>query len=293
MANAMRGVFPILVTPFDDGGRIDLESLQRLVDYTIDAGVHGLGIALGSEIFKLTEAERDQVITTVVVQARGRVPVVVNTGASATTLAVWYSQRAEAMGASAVMCTPPGPGFAAMQVRGYFKAISDAVQIPIFIQDTTSTPVAAPLIRAIGEECEQVRYCKVENTPPPQRVYDAVRESDGRVAIFGGFAGQFLLEELRRGSVGTMPWPSTPRAFVQIWDHWQAGDIPAARRVFAEKVAPLVQMSPGLGLGHLVHKEALRRQGIITYAHVRAPVEVLDPITQQELDEVFGQIGIG
>ena len=58
---AMQGVFPILITPFDEAGRVDEESLRRLVEFNINAGVHGLGVALGSEIFKLSEAERDQV----------------------------------------------------------------------------------------------------------------------------------------------------------------------------------------------------------------------------------------
>ena len=92
----LHGVVPILVTPFDERGRVDAESLRHLVDFTVGAGVHGLGIALGSEVFKLTEAERGQVIAAVIDQARGRVPVVVNTGALATDLAVWYSQQAEA-----------------------------------------------------------------------------------------------------------------------------------------------------------------------------------------------------
>ena len=85
----MRGVYPILVTPFDETGRIDEESLRRLIDFNLDAGVHGLGVALGSEIFKLAEAERDQVTTIVVEQVNGRVPVVINTGAPGTDLAVF------------------------------------------------------------------------------------------------------------------------------------------------------------------------------------------------------------
>ena len=59
---ALHGVVPILVTPFHDDGAIDETSLRNEVDFAIDAGVHGLGIALGSEVYKLTEAERDQVV---------------------------------------------------------------------------------------------------------------------------------------------------------------------------------------------------------------------------------------
>ncbi len=50
------GVVPILITPFDEADRVDDESLRRLVDHCIDAGVHGFGIAFATEIPKLTEA---------------------------------------------------------------------------------------------------------------------------------------------------------------------------------------------------------------------------------------------
>src|SRR5205809_2073851 len=101
--SAMRGVFPILVTPFDEQSRVDEESLRRLVEFNIAAGVHGLGVALGSEIFRLSEAERRQVTRIVVDETRGRVPVVINTGAPGTDLAVLYSRTAEEAGADALM----------------------------------------------------------------------------------------------------------------------------------------------------------------------------------------------
>src|SRR5690348_6279522 len=104
---SMQGVFPILVTPFNEAGRVDEDSLRRLVNFNIDAGVHGLGVALGSEIFKLSEAERDLVTSIVVGEVRQRVPVVINTGAPGTDLAVQYSRRAEELGADALMIIPP------------------------------------------------------------------------------------------------------------------------------------------------------------------------------------------
>ena len=83
-AQAMCGVFPILITPFFEDGRIDEGSLRRLIKFNLDAGVHGLGVALASEIFKLSEGERDEVTRIVVEQVGGRVPVVFNTGAPGT-----------------------------------------------------------------------------------------------------------------------------------------------------------------------------------------------------------------
>ena len=88
----VRGIFPILLTPFDDDGRIDEESLRSEVEFTLKAGVHGLGLALGSEFLKMTEEERQRVTKVVVDQVRGRVPVVVNTGAQSNVVAALYSR---------------------------------------------------------------------------------------------------------------------------------------------------------------------------------------------------------
>ena len=290
----MRGVFPILVTPFDERERVDEDSLRSLVDFNIGAGVHGLGIALGSEIQKLTEPEREQVIRIVVDQTRGRVPVVVNTGAQANLTAVLYSRQAVDLGAAAVMCLPPAPPVSASEMRAYFKAISDAVSVPVFIQDTQTTPVPAALIRRIADDNEQVRYAKVESPPQPTQVQAAVQASGGLVTVFGGAGGTYLLEELRRGSVGTMPWPSQPEAFVRIWDVWQAGDERQATELHEREIAPLAKLATaGIRLGHTVHKELLRRRGVIRSSLVRAPSDALDEITRRELDAVCDRLGIG
>jgi dihydrodipicolinate synthase/N-acetylneuraminate lyase len=289
----MRGIVPILVTPFDERERVDEDDLRGEVDFAIGAGVHGLGIALGSEIGKLTEPERARVITVVVEQTRGRVPVVVNTGAQATLLAELYSRQAEELGAAAVMCLPPAPA-SASETCSYFTAISDAVRVPVVIQDTQATPVPAPLMRRIAEESERVRYAKVESPPQPTQVQAAVRASRGLFEVFGGAGGTYLPEELRRGAVGTMPWPSQPEAFVRIWELWQAGDERAAAELHEREIAPLARLATaGVRLGHTVHKEVLRRRGVIKRAAVRAPSDPLDEITVRELDEVLDRLGIG
>jgi len=289
----MQGIYPILVTPFDDQERIDEESLRQVVEFTIGAGVHGLGIALGSEILKLTEPERQQVIGAVIDQTRGRVPVVVNTGAQANWTAALYSRQAENLGAAAVMCLPPSP-VSASETRSYFKAISDAVSVPVFIQDTQTTLVPAGLIRQIAEQSENVRYAKVESSPQPTQVAAAVAASRELVAVFGGAGGTYLLEELRRGAVGSMPWPSQPHAFVRIWDLWQAGDERQAIEVHEREIAPLARLaSAGIRLGHAVHKEILRRRGVIRRSAVRGPSDPLDDLLLRELDEVCDRLGIG
>jgi 4-hydroxy-tetrahydrodipicolinate synthase len=291
----MRGVYPILITPFDEGGRIDEESVGRLVEHNLAAGVHGLGLAMASEILKLTEAERDRLVTLVVGQVRGRVPVVVNTGAAATDAAIFYSRRAQELGADALMCQPPSLGpSTASEVRSYFKAISDAVEIPIFIQDTPTAHVPAGLARQIGEESANVRYTKVESVPPAQMVGENVRVAGHVLTVFGGAGATYLIEELRRGARGTMPWPSTPNELVEIWTRGGAGDVAGAEEVFYRVLVPINRLGVGgMRAALQVQKEILRRQGVIATAHVRAPADPLDPDTAAELDALCARLGYG
>ena len=283
----MRGMFPVLVTPFDEQDRIDEDSLRSVVEYNIDAGVHGVVIAFATEIMKLTEAERLRIAQVVVDQTRGRVPVVVNTGAVSTVATVQYSRETEDLGVTAVMCTPPAADVPVEEKKSHFKALSDAVSVPIFVQEA-GTSLGGALLRQIAEECERVRYAKVENAPPVQKVYEAIQHGGDLVTVFGGASGNFLIEELRRGSQGTMPWPSLPHAFVQVWDLWQAGEETAAREVWEREISPILRV------GGLVHKEILYRKGIIKSARWRSPQPaLLDDVGQRELDEVCERLGIG
>jgi dihydrodipicolinate synthase/N-acetylneuraminate lyase len=291
----MRGVFPILVTPFDEKSRIDEESLRSLVEFNIGAGVHGLGVALGSEVLRLSEAERVQVTRLVVDQARARVPIVVNTGAQGSDVAVLYSRTAQDNGASALMVMlPSGVPAGPAEAKQYFTAISDAVSIPIFIQDIAAAPVSAGLARQIVEEAPNACYIKVETPPLAMNVAAAVAAAGGRLTVFGGAGGSFFIEEMRRGSVGTMPSCSVPEAFVEVWDRFQAGDEKGARAMFMAKILPVNRIAEqGWGAFYHVHKEILRRRGVIRTSIVRGPIAPLDETTARELkkliDEIYGQ----
>ena len=288
----MQGVFPILVTPFDEGSRLDEESLRRLIDFNLDAGVHGLGVALGSEVFKLTEAERVKVTRIVVDQVAGRVPIVINTGAHGTDLAVHYSRMAAEKGADALMVLPPsfmpaGPD----EVLAYYRAISDAVPLPIFIQDMAASPISPGLARRLAQECEWVQYIKVETLPVAEKVATMVAEAGEQLAIFGGAAGNYFIEEMRRGSVGTMPFCTQPEAFVDIWNRVRAGDEAGAWETFNRYLLPVSRITAqGTGLFYAVHKEILRHRGVLRTATVRAPAPPMDALTRQELATLLAEL---
>lgn len=289
----MRGNYPILVTPFDEQYRIDVDSLQNLIDFLIDNGVHGFGVAMGSEVFTFTDEERLLVTRTVVKQANGRVPVVINSGGNSTQQAVYYSRMAQENGADALMLIPPtavqmgGP-----EMRHYYKAVSDIATVPIFIQDA-HPHVAAELAVKIAEESEHVRYIKVESPPPPLMVQEAVEKAGHKLVVFGGAGGNYFVEEMRRGAVGTMPYCSQPEAFRQVWDLYHAGDEKGAIEVFYRRIIPINRLC-GLGpagAAYHVHKEVLRHRGAIRTSVVRGPIPPLNERVRREvqmaLDELY------
>ena len=287
-ARTIEGVVPILVTPFDREGRIDIDSLQSLIDFNIAAGVHGLGVALGSEIFKFNEAERDLLTRAVVDHVSGRVPVIINTGAPGTDLAVQYSRAAEAAGADALMVIPPHfmPASAG-EIEHYYRTIDAAVGLPIILQDIPQAPVPPAMALRLAQSCENVRYIKVETLPITAKVADMAAGVDGALTIFGGAGGGYFIEEMRRGARGTMPFCSQPEAFVETWRLFQAGDERGARQVFDRSIMAVNRLgNQGGDIFYHLHKQLLVRLGVIRTAVVRSPTIAVDPVSQREIDEL-------
>ncbi len=291
----LKGVVPILLTPFDEKGRIDTDSLESLIDFNIEAGVHGLGVALGSEIFKLNEAERDLVAKTVIGHVNGRVPVVINSGASGTDLAVQYSRAAEAAGADALMVIPPHfwPTSAA-EIIDYYTTIDAAVGIPLILQDIPQAPVSPGMALKLRESSRNVRLIKVETLPVTTKVAEMAAAAGDKLTIFGGAGGGYFIEEMRRGAKGTMPFCSQPKAFVETWSLFQAGDEAGARRVFDASIMAVNRLGgQGGDLFFHLHKQLLVRLGVIRTARVRSPTILVDPISQREIDELIDQLVSG
>ena len=157
-----------------------------------------------------------------------------------------------------------------------FKRHRQAISVGIIGQHQVST------------DALRLRYAKVESGPPV-KIREAVEHCEGLITVFGGASGTRLIEELRRGSQGTMPWPSLPHAFVQVWDCWQAGAEEQARQIWEQQIHPVIR------LGGLVHKEILYRQGVIETPRFRSPAPTLplDDIAQREFDQVCERLGIG
>ena len=123
------------------------------------------------------------------------------------------------------------------------------------------------------------------------KVADMVSTAGEYLTVFGGAGGGYFIEEMRRGSVGTMPFCSQPEAFVQIWNHFQDGDEATARAVFNQMLIPISRISgQGVGLFHEIHKELLRHRGIIRTSKVRSPAPSMDALTRRELQQLLDEL---
>ena len=288
----LHGIIPILVTPFDESGRIDEESLANLVEFNISSGVHGIGVALGSEIFKLDEAERAHVTDCVIRATRHRVPIVINTGAAGTDLAIKYSKAAEAAGADALMIIPPWfmPASAG-EILAYYIAIDLSVGLPIILQDVPQSPISPGLALRIADACRNVKYIKVETLPVTSKVAAMAEAAGERLTVFGGAGGSYFIEELRRGSLGTMPFCSQPADFVAVWEAFRSGDERQARRRFDATIMAINRLgAQGGDIFYAMHKQLLVRRGVIRTAIVRGPTTTIDPITAREIEEALAMV---
>jgi len=286
------GVIPILITPFDLQGRIDVDSLQNLIDFNINSGVHGIGIANGSEIFKLNESERKLVTKIVVDHVAGRVPVIINTGAHGTRLAIQYSKLAQEQGADGLMIIPPHffP-VGTKQVADYYKAIDSEISIPIFLQDIPQSPISPSLALELAKKCKNISYIKVETSPIAMKVFQMIDETKDVLTIFGGAGGSYFIEEMRRGAKGTMPFCSQPKEFVNVWNLFQKGNEEEAINIFNKFIVPMSRLEIQTNdLCYHLHKQFLVKLGIIKTSHVRGPTMLPDPISQHEIDEIINMM---
>lgn len=292
--HSIKGILPIVNTTFHPDGSLDLESQARLVCHLLEQGVHGLALfGNASEGYTLSDDERTTILRAVIAEVAGRIPVIVSTGHTGTDQAVQQSVRAMQMGADALMILPPyllKPD--AQGAFEYFEAISNAVDIPIVVQDAplmTQVPMPVPLLARMGKELQNVAYAKIEAPPTAPKIGELVRQANGEMMALGGLNGQFFIEELDRGALGTMPGSDLCDIFVKIWNLYHDGERSLARQEFC-RVLPLLRYELQPGLGVSVMKHNLVRQGIISCARVRHPTRTIDAFALNEIKELWEEV---
>jgi len=255
MSTTFRGSHSVIVTPFNDAGTdLDIGRLNAFLDWQHESGVPGV-IILGTtgEFLAVSDDERRQLVDATVKHAAGRYQVMVGTMNAHTPNAVRYSREAQDQGADGLMIIPPYYYTPTDdEIFNYYKAICEAVQIPIMIYNnpfTSNRDMKTPLVARLTAAFEQIRYIK-EASQDIARVFEIVEETHG---VMNVFAGEKPVESFLLGAVGYVnPYGNyLPYQTTRMWNLLEEGRIKEAARI-----------------QHLVHKfDKIIAEGHPTYGH--------------------------
>ncbi|HEY5167659.1 MAG TPA: dihydrodipicolinate synthase family protein [Pseudolabrys sp.] len=228
------GVFPYLVSPIDSSGRIVTDVLGRLASDLIKAGVHGL-TPLGStgEFAYLTREQRQTVVQATIEAAGKRVPVVAGVASTSTADAVEQAKHYQKVGADGILAILEAYfPLKDAQIESYFRAIADAVDIPVVLytnpqfqrSDLTLDVIARlsehPRIRYIKDASTNTgRLLSIMNRCPSMKVFSASAHIPAAVMLIGG--------------IGWMAGPAciVPHQSVRLYELCRAAKWPEALRL--------------------------------------------------------------
>jgi 4-hydroxy-tetrahydrodipicolinate synthase len=292
----LAGIFPILSMTFHNDGQIDHDSLIAQAEFLIETGVDGIGFGFGSEIYRLTDAERDAALRRVAIAVNGRTPIIAATSAHSTAATLARSSAARDAGASILMITPPG--MAALQpdqIFTHYATIARQLQLPIIVQDAPSfsgVAMSEALTERLAREIHAVVAVKIEVLPPAPKVGAMVSRVGDSSAVLGGAGGIDFIHELERGAAGTIPGAALPELFLAVFRAFRDGRHAEARALF-HRFAPLSYLAwRSTDTFLFTQKELLRRRGIISNTHMRAPSEAIEPAYLAEFETLLSDLGI-
>jgi len=290
---SFKGVFPILVTPFDGEENIDLESFVRVIRFMAQIGVDGVTIlgVLG-ESNRMVDSEREQMIMAAVAAADGRIPVVVGTSHKGTAATRYLSLMAESLGAAAVMVTPSKEAVPNEErIFEYIRTVAEGISIPIVLQDhpgSTEVHMSVPLILRMVDEIPRIACIKQEAPPTPARIAALVSGmKDRKVPVLTGLGALYGIFDLERGSSGYMTGFAFPEALIVMLKAAREGRMDDAWELY-RRFLPLVvfEQQPGIA----IRKEIYRLRGLLRNSRVRHPGAQLAASTEEQLHAVMARV---
>ena len=284
-----RGIFPVAPTTFTEDGSLDLPSQKRALDFMIDSGVDGICILANfSEQFLISDDEREVLTRTALEHVAGRVPVIVTTTHFSTRVCAERSRRAQDMGAAMLMVMPPYHGATfrvpESQVFDFYARLSDAVDIPVMVQDApaSGTPLSAALLARMATEIEQVSYFKIETAGAAGKLRELIRL--GGESVEGPWDGEeaiTLLADLDAGATGAMTGGGFADGIRPIIEAHRNGDRDLAFALY-QRWLPLINYE-NRQAGFLACKALMKAGGVIDCEESRHPWPPMHPEVRKGL----------
>lgn len=275
-SQTLRGVFPMLVTPFGADGAVALHDVTRLVDHALAEGALGLAIlGLGGESGSLEVAERKQLAETVLRHRPAKIPVIVGTTGQTRAVATELARHAAEHGAAALMVAPPSGGALGREgLLDYYAQVAEAAgATAVMVQDAPAyigTSLGAAFAAELAARHANVGYLKAEGFPILDQVAEAVDALAGTsIGVFGGNGGVHTIDALAGGAVGMIPGCECVREHQAMFAAFAAGRPDEATAIYRRVMPLLTYQLQSLDFLIACNKELLRRRGIIANGRLR------------------------
>ncbi|MGI9332864.1 MAG: dihydrodipicolinate synthase family protein [Gammaproteobacteria bacterium] len=240
-----RGVLPAIITPMTEQGRLNEAAFRAVMEFNIQAGVHGFWVAGGTgESVFLDDEENMRIAEIAADQVRGRAMNIMHVGTPTTTRSARLAEHAARSGANAICCVPPffyPPTDA--EVVEHYRTVAAAADLPFFVYNLpqcTGTEITLELMHRIQEQVPQLTGLK-HSAPSFGNVSGFV--AMGLTCLIGD--SNLMLPALTEGAVGCIDGPpnAAPELWVEIWQAFNAGDVGRAQKAQrqASKVTNLIR----------------------------------------------------
>lgn len=228
------GLIPALVTPFDGNGEINILELRKLVRVLLEEGADGFYVTGSTgECFLLSDEERIRIVSAVVEEVNGKVPVVAHVGKIGAAQAAKLAKEAEKAGVDAVSSVPPFYyDFKFEEIVGYYAAITDATQLPMVVYNypkfsgVTITSANLPLIM------EKCRVCGLKYTDMNLYELERIRVQYPELKVLFG-RDEALLSALPLGIDGAIgsTYNIMLKKYKRMWAAYEKGNMKEAEAI--------------------------------------------------------------
>lgn len=224
------GILPAIITPMTSDGELNEAAFREVIEYNIQAGVHGFWVAGGTgESVLLTDEENIRIAEIAADQNRGRINNIMHVGASTTERAVKLAENAAKVGVEAICCVPPFfYGQSDEAIVEHYKAVGAAANLPLFVYNlpqSTGVEITPTLMQKIQDGVPQLKGLKHSAV-----TFANVRDFNkmGLDCLIG--SSFLMLPALTIGASGCVDGPPNfaPELWVEIWNAWQAQDMDRA-----------------------------------------------------------------
>lgn len=273
----LRGVVPVIPTPFRVDESIDLDGIAACIEFAVRCGVGAVCLpAYGSEFYKLTEAERRDVLDAAIRSSAGRVAILAQSNHPSARCAADLARRNAALGADVISFAIPRQfALPAADLLDYCRTICRAVSLPVLIQDFNpgGPTVGADFARALHADCPNFLYLKLEEPLMAGKVR-AIREAtNDQVGVLEGWGGMYLLDLIPAGICGLMPGLGPADLLQRIWELGTSDRLDEALDQFEHILPQLVYSLQSMELFLCLEKRLLTQRGVLNESnrHVRRP----------------------